>query len=102
MSKYGIDNVRGGSYVEIDLSEFQTEALKTELWQANNLCTQCGRKGHFVKNCYAKTDATGKKIAFEETEAGEWACEYCDRTFSTAFGCGVHEKSCMKKNAETH
>ena len=24
----------------------------------------------------------------------EWGCEYCDRTFTTQFGCMVHEKSC--------
>ena len=39
MAKYGIENVRGGSYVEIELSELQTEALKIELWQAKDLCT---------------------------------------------------------------
>ena len=97
MSKYGIDKVRGGSYVEIELSEFHMAALKMEIWAANDLCTQCGRSGHFVKDCYATTDASGNKIEYEESdESEEWCCEYCDRTFTTAFGCGVHEKSCKK------
>jgi predicted GIY-YIG superfamily endonuclease len=97
MSKYGIDKVRGGSYVEIELSEFHMAALKMEIWAANDLCTQCGRSGHFVKDCYATTDASGNKIEYEESEESEeWCCEYCDRTFTTAFGCGVHEKSCKK------
>jgi predicted GIY-YIG superfamily endonuclease len=24
----------------------------------------------------------------------EWECEYCDRTFTTKYGCSVHERSC--------
>ena len=62
MAKYGIENVRGGSYVQIKLSEFHTEALKMEIWGANDRCTQCGRSGHFVKDCYAKTDISGNAI----------------------------------------
>ena len=100
MSKYGIDKVRGGSYVEVELSEFHTDALKMEIWAAKDLCTQCGRPGHFVKDCHAKTDASGNKIEYEE-DNDEWGCEYCDRTFTTAFGCGVHEKSCKVKNKKT-
>ena len=98
MSKYGIDNVRGGSYVEIELSEFHKEALKMEIWAAKDLCSQCGRAGHFVKDCYATTEVSGKKIEFEDSsEEDEWGCEYCNRTFTTQFGCMVHEKSCKDK-----
>ena len=100
MSKYGIDKVRGGSYVEVELSDFHTDALKMEIWAAKDLCTQCGRPGHFIKDCHAKTDASGNKIEYEE-DSDEWGCEYCDRTFTTAFGCGVHEKSCKAKNKKT-
>jgi len=97
MSLYGIDNVRGGSYVEIELSEFHKEALKMEIWSAKDLCTQCGRAGHFVKDCYANTEVSGKKIEFEYED--EWECDYCDRTFTTQFGCKIHEKSCKKQNS---
>jgi predicted GIY-YIG superfamily endonuclease len=109
MSRYGIDNVRGGSYVEVELSEFQIETLKIEIWGAKNLCTRCGRPGHFIKNCYAKTDISGNSIdasessddnESDEEEVNEWCCEYCDRTFTTAFGCSVHEKSCKNKNTK--
>ena len=68
MSIYGIENVRGGSYVEIELSEFHIDALKMEIWAAKDLCTQCGRNGHFVKDCYAKKDASGNKIEYELPE----------------------------------
>ena len=84
MSKYGIDRVRGGSYVEIELDDSQKETLNREIWGAKDLCKQCGRPGHFVKDCHAKTDASGNKIPYE-VDADEW-------------GCGVHEKSCKEKS----
>jgi len=67
MAKYGIDKVRGGSYCQVDLSEFHTEALKMELWGASDCCTQCGRKGHFVKDCRAKKDVMGHTIEYEDS-----------------------------------
>jgi predicted GIY-YIG superfamily endonuclease len=103
MSKYGIENVRGGSYVEIELSEFHKDALKMEIWAAKDLCTQCGRAGHFVKDCYADTEVSGKKIEYEDvSNKDEWECEYCDRTFITKFGCMVHEKSCKDKHKKNN
>jgi len=100
MSKYGIDKVRGGSYCEVELSEFQTETLKTEIWGAKDLCKQCGRSGHWVKDCYANNDVSGNKIDYEESYEEAWGCDHCDRTFTTEYGCRVHERSCKttKKN----
>ena len=103
MSKYGIDKVRGGSYVEIELSDSHIDILQMEIWAAKDLCTQCGRKGHFVKNCYAKTDVSGNTIEYDESteessDNSEWECEYCDITFTTAKNCEAHEKKCKVKN----
>ena len=71
MAKYGMDKVRGGSYVTEELSEFQEEALKMELWSAKDKCTRCGRAGHWIKDCYAKTDTTGKELE-EESDEESW------------------------------
>ena len=106
LSKYGIDNVRGGSYVEIELTGVQKHILCTEIWAANDCCTRCGRSGHFIKKCYAKKDIYENLLEEEEDEEEEeeeeeeesWGCNYCDRTFTTKFGASVHEKSCIKKN----
>ena len=68
-----------------------------EIWAAKDLCTTCGRPGHWVKDCHAKTDISGNNIEYEAS-SDEWGCEYCDRTFTTAFGCGIHEKPCKEKN----
>ncbi len=51
MNKFGIENVRGGSYAKINLEEYQLKALKMELCTANNLCFKCGKRGHFAFNC---------------------------------------------------
>lgn len=62
MAKFGIDKVRGGTYVERVLSPEQMDLLKKEIWSANDLCVRCGRSSHFVKNCYAKTDIYGRRL----------------------------------------
>lgn len=62
MAKYGIDKVRGGSYVTEKLDSVAQAALKREINAATDCCTRCGRKNHFVSDCYAKTDASGRMI----------------------------------------
>jgi len=94
MLKYGIDNVRGGAYVTEELEDIQQYAIQKELWGAKNLCTQCGRSGHFVKNCYAKTDVNGNDICCDVV----WVCEYCDNEFSDNNDCKKHERYCKNKN----
>jgi len=62
MGKYGIDNVRGGIYVTEALDNTQRSEINKQIWGATDCCTQCGRKGHFVKNCKATKDVTGRDI----------------------------------------
>ena len=103
MAKYGIDNVRGGSYVETELSQFHLDALNMEIWAAKGCCTRCGRGSHFAKDCYAKTDASGNRIEEEEEEEEEeeWECEFCNRTFTTENGCIAHERTCSGAKQQT-
>jgi predicted GIY-YIG superfamily endonuclease len=91
MNKYGIDKVRGGAYVLELLPEFQEEALKSELWGSTDKCTMCGRQGHWVKDCYAKSDVTGKEIEGEsESEEEIIQCADCKKEFTSDYAFNKH------------
>lgn len=62
MGKYGIDNVRGGSYVMVELLREQKELLQKEIWAAEDRCVRCGHSNHFVAKCYAKKDVNGRSL----------------------------------------
>jgi predicted GIY-YIG superfamily endonuclease len=62
MAKYGINNVRGGTYSNIDLDDNSISVLEKEIRHSKNLCTRCGRDTHFIKDCYAKTNNNGAII----------------------------------------
>jgi predicted GIY-YIG superfamily endonuclease len=51
MMKYGIDNVRGGSYTKMLLDEWQIKSLEHEFKSVSDCCYKCGQKGHFAYNC---------------------------------------------------
>lgn len=56
MKKYGVDKVRGGSYANLILTDEQEATLKREFRGADDRCQRCGRTGHFIGTCYAKTE----------------------------------------------
>jgi hypothetical protein len=51
MAQYGMDNVRGGSYCQIELDATTRQFLQRELRGANDQCFGCGGKDHFIANC---------------------------------------------------
>lgn len=51
MFKYGINNVRGGSYCQTTLTSTQRAALEAEERSFNNACHRCGLTGHFATYC---------------------------------------------------
>lgn len=51
MNLYGIENVRGGSYTQIQLDAFTLNHINNQLISANDLCYKCGKSGHFLKDC---------------------------------------------------
>jgi predicted GIY-YIG superfamily endonuclease len=91
MAKYGIDNVRGGIYCQINLNYHEKQIIKRSISAMNDTCYRCGSSDHFISNCkkmekklfcsrckrnshnidncYAKTFINGKKIlSCEELE----------------------------------
>lgn len=66
MSKYGIGNVRGGSYSSITLTEEQIKTCQKEIWGANDKCFNCGGN-HFVKNCLEKKQTNDNSVGWLST-----------------------------------
>ena len=81
MEKYGIDNVRGGAYTQIDLPEESRESLQREIRGASDVCFKCNRQGHWASQCYARTIQV-------------WGCEYCESEFDTKQQAERHVRSC--------
>ena len=115
MEKYGINNVRGGSYCQITLDKVSVASIKREIRGANDKCNKCGKSGHFAskcpytktnkklsvkkycrrkghikKNCYASTYNDGDSSDNEESES--WPCEYCGKYFDSKKGARYHEQ----------
>lgn len=51
MEKYGVENVRGGSFCEINLSKENIITINRMLNGSNNRCYKCNKTGHFIKDC---------------------------------------------------
>ena len=86
MDKYGIDNVRGGTYTKIILDSETKNLLKNEIVSATDKCFNCNKKGHFTANCPYK-----KKQAEEVDFIEVWSCQYCGKEFNTLKGATFHE-----------
>ena len=51
MENYGIDNVRGGSYCKLYLSQHEKDKALQTIRSITDKCYKCGKKGHFAKDC---------------------------------------------------
>jgi len=78
MIKYGIDNVRGGSYTSVVLDEWQVKSLQREFarisgTQTTEKCEKCDATGHSAKYCTVEKDKRMKEYLakFEEKEQVE-------------------------------
>jgi len=79
MAEYGIENVRGGSFVQINLSVGEIKVINQMINGSKDYCFKCGQAGHFANKCQ-----------------NVLICKYCGGNFKTDGSLKSHEKCCYK------
>ena len=82
MAEFGVDNVRGGSYVQDYISSDVKALIEKEIRFAKDLCINCGSENHFVHQC-------DTVIIYE--------CDICKKHFDNEMDCNYHVIKCVLK-----
>ena len=72
MEKYGVHNVRGGSFCETKLENDNLKTINKMLDGASDKCYNCGEKGHFASQCEYENEYDSDYY----TDSSEYDSEY--------------------------
>jgi len=93
MDKYGINNVRGGSFSSIELSKETIEILQKMKLSTKDKCFTCGLSGHFANKCNLFNSDSSD---YNSDDDYIYCCEYCSKKFNNEKLCLKHENNCKK------
>lgn len=68
MSKYGINNVRGGTFSQPSLDKSTLTHLAKTIKSSTDACFNCGKKGHFSNKCPHKKHRDRNNKILEENQ----------------------------------
>ena len=93
MDKYGIYNVRGGSFCKVKLDPEEKKILEKKSKGTQDKCFQCGRDNHFASSCPQKKKIYTIQCAicsklFTEKEFERHACKIFHVGVNTCSKCG--------------
>jgi hypothetical protein len=69
-AKYGLDNVRGGSFCTPDLADGDAHVLKKMVCSVRGTCYHCDEAGHCANECPVT-------LAIGMQHGGDWRCSNC-------------------------
>jgi len=109
MRRYGVSNVRGGSYSQVNLDTSTIRFLQREISTMVDGCFRCGRIGHTVKQCFARAHYDGSALGDcsqrgtkrSDVASEVWVCEYCEREFQYKSDATNHERVCWERVKNT-
>ena len=85
MEKYGINNVRGGSFCQMIISNSNIETLKQIISHKTDSCYLCGVKGHYANKCNNKIINIQEPIKEDNTDNNIKKNKKCDCIMSSKF-----------------
>lgn len=115
MALYGIDNVRGGPWTQVNLPDDQRQSIEHQLRSAQDACYTCHQRGHFQSECPegARYQHQHNYYSSESVSEEEDAlfCVRCGRTTHEADACyakkdieGNHcpDRCCYRCGRDSH
>ena len=116
MKKHGMENVRGGSFCQMNLDAESKKTIARMNKGAGDECYKCGEGGHFANQCHYKQQKTRiskcsvctlPEGTCKHTQLSEelsntagysgWECDNCGKEFDSLKGATYHQNFYCKK-----